>query len=53
MAKKLSTKAYSLKKRSALRKQSLKIAPQTFGLKTTLEMTNKSVIDKMVASLAK
>ncbi len=53
MAKKLSTKEYSLKKRSALRRQSLKINPQTFGVKTTLQMLNKPVIDKMAAEVAK
>lgn len=52
MAKKLTTKAYNLKKRSALRKQRLKIAPQVFGFKTTLEMINKPVLDKMAAAVA-
>lgn len=52
MPKKMSRRSINVKKKSALRRQMLRVNPVTFGLVKTLEMKNKAVIDSLEAKLA-
>lgn len=44
MSKKFSTKKYRLRSRAAKRRFDLKVAPKTFGVKTSLEQENHEVL---------
>lgn len=47
MSKKFSTKKYRLRSRAEKRRFNLKVAPKTFGLKTSLEQDNQEVLQKL------
>ena len=47
MSKKFSTKKYRLRSRAEKRRFNLKVAPKTFGVKTSLEQSNHDVLKKL------
>ncbi|MCI4668473.1 MAG: hypothetical protein MRZ79_10060 [Bacteroidia bacterium] len=47
MAKKFSTKKYRLRSRAEKRRFNLKVAPKTFGVKTSVEQANLEVLRKI------